>query len=109
MASLAELRTLYGNSELRNKIAAAIAISVNTVMEGNDNVPPFSQGAGDHDLRVIYAQGLLGNTPGEAKRYIEVVLAKNDGATVVDILAAPDSAIQTNVDESFDLFAGVAI
>ena len=109
MPSLAELRTLYGSSGLRNRIAAAIAISVNTVMQGDDNVPPFSQVAGAHDLRIIYAQSLLGNTPGEAVKYIEVVLAKNASATVEEILAAMDTNIQTNVDESFALFAGVAI
>ncbi len=107
MATLLELRQLYGNSEMRNKVAPSIAITANKIMIGVDTVAPFSQAAGAHDLRLVWAKENFGNTAGQAAKFWEVILAKNSAATIEQIIGASDAAIKSNVDESVDLFAGV--
>jgi len=109
MATYTEIRNLYNDSAMRNKVATAVAIAADTVMRGNDNVAPFSQVAGDHDKRVVWAKDALGNTETYAKQFWESVLAANNTLTVAQITGASDSALQSKVNDSVDLFAGVTL
>ena len=109
MTTLIELRNLATSSDLRNKIEAAIMISADKVMRGNDGAAPFSQGAGAHDLRVIWAKSIFESLIGQAERFLRSVLASNATASVATITSATDASIQANVDEAVDLMAGVAV
>ena len=109
MATYLELRNLYNDSELRNRVAVAIAIAADTVMRGTDNVAPFSQTAGDHDLRVIWAKGALGNTEGFTPPFWQSALAANSTLTVAQITGATDAALQSKINEAVDLFSGVTV
>ncbi len=109
MATLIELRNLMNDSDLRNKVTTAVVIAADKVMRGNDNVTPFSQTAGDHDIRVGWANTAFANPESEAKKFLMSVLASNAGATVAAITGASDAMIQSNVDEAVDLMAGVVV
>lgn len=109
MATYAELRQLYNDSSMRNKIAVAIAIAADLVMRGNDDEAPFSQVAGDHDKRVLWAKEALGNTESWTSQFWQAVLASNATATVAQITGATDATLQGKVNEAVDLFAGVTL
>lgn len=109
MATYTEIRTLYNDSGMRNKIAVAIAIAADTVMRGNDDGAPFSQVAGDHVLRVAWAREVFGSSEAWVSRFWEAVLAKYNALTVSQITGASSQDIQLAVNEAVDLFAGVAL
>ncbi len=105
MATYIELRNLFTDTDLNNKIEVAIAIAAEMVASGNDDVAPFDQTAGAHDNRVRWAAAAITNTAVEAKRILKLVLAKNSNFSVAQIQGASDSAIQSNVNESVDVIA----
>lgn len=109
MATYTEIRNLYNDSAMRNKVATAIAIAADTVMRGNDNSAPFSQTAGDHDKRVVWAKEVLGSTENWTNQFWQAVLAANNTLTVAQITGATDAALQTKVNEAVDLFSGVTL
>ena len=109
MATYIELRNLMNDSTLRNKVATAVIISADKVMRGDDGVTPFSQVAGDHDIRITWAKTAFDSPEGEARKFLMSVLASNSGATVAAITGASDAVIQANVDEAVDLMAGVVV
>lgn len=87
MATLLELRDLFNDSDLGNKVEAALIISVQTVLDGT---PTADQQK--------YATQVFANPTGEAKKALMSVLAANQGATVAQIQGASDTAIKANVD-----------
>lgn len=114
MATLIELRNFANDSVLRNKIQAAIAINLETVLSGQDNVPPYSQGTGAHDVRLTWANGSLGDLSSNVQKFMELVLAKNSTVTAIQMQSAIDGnqeadndPIADKVAESVDLVAGV--
>ncbi len=109
MATLIELRNLLNSSDLRNKVEAAVIISADKVMRGDDNVAPFSQTAGDHDIRVTWAKEAFTNPGSEARKFLMSVIASNEAAALSAIIAASDTDIKDNVDEAVDLMAGVSV
>ena len=109
MATFIELRNLMDDSDLRNKVTTAVMIAADTVMRGNDNVTPFSQTAGDHDIRIVWAKLTFENPKGQAQNFLMSLLAFNVGATVTAIKNATDASIQTRVDTAVDMLAGVVV
>ena len=98
MATYTELYDLHNNSALQNRVRTACLIAAETVMNEDGSIP-------NHTNRLIWAKGVFDNPTGEAKRMYWAVLAANKDATVAQIQAATDTAIQTNVDDHVDLFA----
>ena len=109
MATLIELRNLMNDSDLRNKVTISVIISADTVMRLADTGAPFSQTAGAHDKRVIWAKIAFENPTGEGKKFLMSVLASNKEATLAAITGATDALIQSNVDKAVDLMAGVIV
>jgi hypothetical protein len=105
MATYTELRSLFGDGDIIQKIEVAISIAAQTVAAGNDDAAPFDQTAGAHDLRVKWAAGAITDTAAEAKRMVKLVLAANAGSTVTQIKNASDAIIQSNVNASVDAIA----
>lgn len=98
MATYTELFGLRNNSELKNKVTAAVVIAAETVMNEDGGTP-------NHANRLIWAKGVFTSPSSEADRMFWAVLAANNAATVAAITGASDAAIQTNVDDHVDLFA----
>ena len=98
MATYEELFSLCNDSALRNKVTSAVIIAAETVMNELDTAP-------NHANRLLWAKAVFANPRAETDRMFWALLAANKDATVANIQAATDAAIQTNVDDHVDLFA----
>jgi hypothetical protein len=100
MATYQELRGLFADSDLQEKVEVALVIAANTL---NAGTPTTADKA--------WIAHVIGNTRGEAQKALKIVLAENSGASVATIQGATDAAIQTNVDSIVptlvDALAGV--
>ena len=94
MASYVEIRNLFNDSALLNRVAVAVIIAANGILgEGAAPAP-----------RKAWAARAFSSAEQEAKRILMAVLAVNSGASVAQIQGASDAALQTNVDNAIDLF-----
>ena len=97
MATYAELFELRHNSPLRNRVAVAIVVKAQELIDG---ATPTS-------AQIIWANTALLSPVSMAEQILNYVLAANKDASKDQIIAASDSAIQTNVDAAVDaLIAG---
>lgn len=87
MATYLELRGLFNDGDLVNRVAVAAVISVNTILGGT---PTAADNA--------YAALLYSAPQAEARKILMGVLAANNGSSVATIQSASDATIQTNVD-----------
>ncbi len=94
MASYAEIRTLFNDSDLKNKVATAVIIAALGIL--GESTPDAA--------RIGWAARAFESPEREAKRVFMAVLAANNTATVADIEGAPDATIQVSVDAAIDLF-----
>jgi len=88
MASLQELRGLFGNSDLNEKVEAAVIIGANSLLSGT---PTADQQK--------WAAAAFANPRTEAQKAWMAVLASNSTASTAVIIAASDASIQSNVDD----------
>lgn len=91
MATLQELKGLMTDSDLQEKVSAALIISVQAVLDGT---PTADQQK--------YASHVFSSPSSEMKKALMSVLASNAAATVAQITGATDASIQTNVDAVID-------
>lgn len=96
MATYAELFELRVNSELKNKITVAIIVAAESIRSETTPTAP----------RLAWAKGAFENPAAEADRMMMAILAANKDATPAAITGAADAAIQTQVDEAVNVFAG---
>ena len=96
MATYDELNTIAGSNVLVDKIARAITISANTILNDGAATAP----------RKVWAKGAFNDPQGQAQSFQNAVLAANKDASVATIEGATDAAIQANVDAAIDIFAG---
>ena len=94
MATYAEIRTLFNDSALKNRVATAVIIAANGIL--NEVTPSIN--------RKAWANKAFQGPEGESVRVLMSVLAANNSATVAQITGASDTQIQTNVDAAIDLF-----
>ena len=87
MATYQELRRLFTDSDLLEKVEVAIVIAANDMLA---TTPTAAQKA--------WAAHVFANPGAEAKKALMAVLAGNSAATVGQIQAATDSSVQTQVD-----------
>ncbi len=87
MATFTDLYDLISNDGLRNRVRVATRNAAQDLLDG---VPTADQ--------IDWAAEVFSNPKSESKKAFESILATNQTATVANILAATDAAIQTNVD-----------
>lgn len=92
MATYAELYDLRSDSALRNKVAVAVAVKAQALLD------LASPTAG----QVAWAKAAIDAPIAKADSLLNYVLAKNKAASTSQILAATDAAIQSNVDAAVD-------
>ena len=92
MASLQELRTLFSNSDLSEKVESAVVIAANNLLSGT---PTTAQ--------IAWAATVFTAPHQEAKKALMSVLAVNSGLTTDQITGATDVAIQAGVDGVVDI------
>ncbi len=102
MATYQDLFDLRRNQGLIDKVTTAVVIAAETI---------FTETSGANLAnRQTWAREAIINPRKMAEVFMGVVLAANKSATRTSILAAADSAIQTNVDDAVDDFAnGTAV
>ena len=89
MATYTEIRGLYNEDDFRNKVEVAVVIAAHNLIN-----PPATPSANER----AWAADVFANPRSEGDKALLSVLAENNGLDVSVILAASDSAIQTNVD-----------
>jgi hypothetical protein len=87
MASYIEIRNLFSNSTLRNRIITAVVIAAFNKTTGS---PTAADKA--------WIDSVLSNPNNAGKKALMAVLAANKDASVASIEGATDAQIQTNVD-----------
>ena len=92
MATYTELYDQRSNDVLRNKIAVAVTVKAQDLLDGT---PTAAQ--------VQWASEAIADPIGKAGMLLNYVLAANKDATVQQINGASDAAIQANVDAAVDV------
>ena len=87
MATYTEIRDLFNNSDLKNRIEVAVIVYAQALMS---QTPSAAQKA--------WIANVLQVPTAEATKVMLGVLAANKGLSQAQILAASDTAIQTQVD-----------
>ena len=98
MAELDELRELRDNSDLLNKIEAAVWIAADTIRNESDQTA-------NHANRLVWAKASIGNSEQVAEDMLKVLLAQNHTAAVGIITGADKTTILNAVNGAVDLFA----
>jgi hypothetical protein len=101
--TLAELQQIQskgvgGAVELLDKITGAVMVAAEVVRTE-------STGVTNHTNRLIWAKQAFQDPVGKANQMWPAVLAANSSSTQSAVLAAGDSAINTNVQAAIDIFA----
>jgi len=87
VASYLELRNLFSNGDLLNKIDFAIVKAANDLINGTPGTKEKS-----------WATDVFSNPRAESQKALKVLLAGNSGMTISQIISVTDTAIQTAVD-----------
>lgn len=98
MATYTELRNLFGNDSLRNKIEVAVIVAAEAIRTEDG-------GTANHANRLIWAKRAFENPISVSTQMLMALLAANAGATVAQITGASDATIQTLVNAAVNVFA----
>lgn len=91
MATYTELRDLFSDDTLQNRVDVATMIAANNLLGGTPTAAEQS-----------WAANVFANPRGESTKAYRAVLATNNGLTVAQITGATDAALQTAVDSVVD-------
>lgn len=98
MAQYIELRQLFNDSDLKNRLDVACIVAAETI-RGED------VGTTNHTNRMLWAKATFSNVRSMSEKMLMALLAANKDLTTVQIQGALDSALQTKVDAAVDVFA----
>ncbi len=88
MATYTELRDLYNDDSLRNRLDVAVTIAAHDLLIAASPTLPEQQ----------WAAATLANPRGEADKALRFLLAANQAATVAQIQGGSDSTLQAQVN-----------
>lgn len=98
MATYLELRQLFAEGRLKNRIEVACIVAAETIR--TEDV-----GTTNHANRLLWAKRAFTNPNSIRDMMLKALLAVNKDATVANIQAVTDAALQTQVEAAVDLFA----
>ncbi len=98
MATYVELRTLFTDDTLRNRVEVAIIIAAETIRTEDDQLT-------NHANRLLWAKKAFERTSQIRDEMTKALIAQNSDASTTQILAATDAVLQANVDAAVDIFA----
>lgn len=107
MATYVDLRSLWGHEALTQKTEVALTIVINEILTNADTAAPYSQEAGKHDLRVLWAQGVIVDVSVTSAVVLALVLAANSSLTTTQITGASDASVLSGVKAVVDALAKV--
>ena len=98
MATYLELRGLFADGTLKNRIEVACIVAA-------EGIRTEDEGTNNHANRLVWAKAAFTNPNVIRERMLMALLAANKDATVDTIQSVSDAALQTLVDAAVDLFA----
>lgn len=98
MAIYLELFSAAADSDLQDKLVASVEIAAIEIHDEDDATV-------NHANRLIWARQVLQDPKSKGQQMLRAVIAINRALTLAQILGASDGAIQTNVNDTVDLFA----
>ena len=98
MASYTELRNLFSDDALKNKVEVACIIAAEGIREEDPNKL-------NHTNRVLWAKQAFESPGAVREKMLMALLAANNALAAEEITGATDAQIQTKVDEAVDVFA----
>ena len=98
MATYTELRQLYGNGDLINRIEVACIVAA-------EKIRTEDGGTANHANRLVWAKATFGFTRRAAELMLMALLAANRALTTAQITGVSDEGLQTAVDSAVNMFA----
>lgn len=98
MAAYIELRTLFSDTALLNRIEVACIVAAKTIRNEGSETP-------NHVDRLLWAQAAYTDPSAMRHPMLRELLAENKDSTVQQITDVLDTDLQTLVDAAVDLFA----
>ena len=98
MATYVELRHLFSDGALANRIEVACIVAAEAIRSESD-------ATANHANRLKWAQNTFNSPKDAANKMVMAVLAANKDATVVQITGATDVTLQAAVNTAVNLFA----
>jgi len=98
MATNLELRQLFGNNTLKNKVEAACLIAAEAIRNEDDQTA-------NHANRLLWAKRASRDTVATGKEMLKMLLAARKDLSAAEIEGASDDAINNSVAAAVDLFA----
>ena len=98
MATYVELRALFSEDSLRNKIEVACIVAAEIIRVEDP-------GTANHINRLVWAKHAFDDPRSAAEKMLMALLAANKDLSVAAITSATDAAVQTKVDNAVDVFA----
>jgi len=98
MATYLEIKTLFNDSDLNDKLQVACLIASKAIKDE-------SAQTANHANRLKWAKDAFANPTIAATAMLKVLLAENNTLTLTQIQAASDGAIQTAVNAAINVFA----
>ncbi len=97
MATYVELRQLFSDGNLKNRIEVAVIVAAEAIRIEDI-------GTTNHVNRVLWAKAAFERPNAIRDQMLMALLAANKDATVANITGATDAAIQAKVDAAVDVF-----
>ena len=98
MATYIELRGLYGNGDLINRIEVACIVAA-------EKIRTEAADTANHANRLVWAKSTFSSTRPVAERMLMALLAANRALTVDQLTGVSDEGLQTAVDNAVNIFA----
>ena len=98
MATYMELRGLFGNGELSNRVEVACIVAAGTIRSEDAATE-------NHANRLIWAKRAFVNPYNIRNEMLMALLADHKDETTTNILAVTDAALQTLIDAAVNVFA----
>ena len=98
MATYIELRQIFGNGDLLNRIEVACIVAA-SIIQSED------AGTANHANRLLWAASVFASSRPWAEKMLMALLASNRASTVQQITGATDETLQTLVNATVNLFA----
>lgn len=105
MATYIELRNLFNDSDLRNRIQTGSIVAAQEAMEDPINFPTSTADTELQTDRLLWAARVFNSPVREGQKMLFSAIADNRVLTVAQITGATDAQLQTAINKVIDLLA----
>lgn len=109
MTDYKDIRKMYTNAAMRDRVAVAIAVAADKIRTEKDSDGGFARDPKARARRVAWAKAVLGKTETQVNRFWQAILASNHKKDITEIAGWTDEAVQTEVESLVDFFSDAAL